>query len=231
MLKKTLHSAVAAIAVSTIFLPAAVAAKEDLVLKAQGSKWYTVATRSMVRDYSVNGQRGELVPVSYHSGTVKFDKKVSELGYINPLIETHWSSRQAGEWMTGGHVLCEPGTAEYKAFESTVLFRGSAKKNSLTMDTVSATDSMDPNNESASVTCFNSAGYATSSHWTYLISGATGEWSCAYTEGEAGWYGSEDYYSNDPADAVLRPFRADLSFDQKIEATSQGAIIIPRPCE
>jgi len=227
MLKKTLHSAVAAIAVSTMFLSAQVAAKEDLVLKAQESKWYTVVTRSMVRGDSLNGQPRELVPIVYNSGTVDFDGKV---------LETHWSSREAGDWMTGGHVLCEPGTANYMAFQSTMLFRGSAKKNSLTMDTVSATDSMDPYNELASVTCFDSAQRATSSHWTYLISNATGKWSCAYTEDGAGWYGREYYYPDvsgpyEPADAVLRPFRADVSFNQQIDSKSQGAIIIPRPCE
>ena len=72
MLKKTLHTAVAAIAVSTICLSAA-EAKEDLILAAEGSKWYTFATHSLKRSPS-----SELEKVNYHSGTVNFNGKVLE---------------------------------------------------------------------------------------------------------------------------------------------------------
>ena len=213
MLKKNLHSAVAAIAVSTMFLPVA-EAKDDLVLEAEGSKWYTFTTESY-RPV----QSGELQRTRYASGTVNFNGKV---------LETHWSSRVSLEWMPGSHTLCEAGTTEYAAFESTMLFRGDNPNNTLTMDTVSKEESNDPTNEFASVVCFNGqAGYTTSAHWTYTVSEATGKWSCAYTT-EGGYYGGE-YYADLPPRAA-RPFRADLSFD-RVEGQSQGAIIIPRPCE
>ena len=212
MLKKTLHAAVAAIAVSTMCLPAA-EAKEPLVLEAEGSKWYTFATESYRPD-----PNGELKRVGYHSGTVNFQGKV---------LETHWSSRVA-EWIPGSHILCEAGTTEYAAFEGTVLLRGSNPDNTLTLDTVSKEESNDPTNEYASVACYNGqSGYTTSAHWTYEISEATGKWSCAYTT-EGGYYGGE-YYADLPSRAA-RPFRAELSFD-RVEGQSQGAIIIPRPCE
>ena len=200
MLKKTLHSAVAAIAVSTMFLPVA-EAKEPLILEAEGSKWYTFAANGI------------------HSGTVNFQGKV---------LETHWSWRTSSEWLQGSHDLCEPGTTEYAAAESTMLFRGDNPNNTLTMDTVSVADSNDPTNLSATVLCFNGQlAEVTSAHWTYEVSEATGKWSCAYTT-ERGYYGS-DYYPETSSPSA-RPFRADLSFD-RVEGQSQGAIIIPRPCE
>ena len=200
MLKKTLHSAVAAIAVSTMCLPVA-EAKDDLILDPEGSKWYTFAANGI------------------HSGTVNFQGKV---------LETHWSWRTSSEWLPGSHDLCEPGTTEYAAAESTMLFRGDNPNNTLTMDTVSVADSNDPTNLSATVLCFNGQlAEVTSAHWTYEVSEATGKWSCAYTT-EGAYFGSE-YYADLPSRAV-RPFRADLSFD-RVEGQSQGAIIIPRPCE
>ena len=212
MLKKTLHSAVAAIAVSTMFLPVA-EAKDDLVLEAEGSKWYTFTTESY-RPV----QSGELQRTRYASGTVNFNGKV---------LETHWSSRVSLEWMPGSHTLCEAGTTEYAAFESTMLFRGDNPNNTLTMDTVSKEESNDPTNESASVVCWNGqVEKVTSAHWTYDVSEATGKWSCAYTT-ELGYYGRE-YYPETPSPS-LRPFRADLRFDP-VEGLSEGAIIIPRPC-
>ena len=199
MLKKTLHSAVAAIAVSTMCLPEA-EAKDDLILDPEGSKWYTFAANGI------------------HSGTVNFQGKV---------LETHWSSRVSLEWMPGSHTLCEAGTTEYAAFESTMLFRGDNPNNTLTMDTVSKEESNDPTNESASVVCWNGqVEKVTSAHWTYDVSEATGKWSCAYTT-ELGYYGRE-YYPETPSPS-LRPFRADLRFDP-VEGLSEGAIIIPRPC-
>ena len=213
MLKKTLHATVAAIAVSTIGLPAA-EAKEDLILEAESAKWYTVATESFKPV-----QSGEIQRTRYSSGTVNFQGKV---------LETHWSSRVSLEWMPGTHILCEAGTTEYAAVEGTMLFRGDNPNNTLTMDTISKEESNDPTNESATVVCFNGqAGYTTSAHWTYTVSEATGKWSCAYTT-EGGYYGSEDYAET--YIPSVRPFRADLSFD-RVEGQSQGAIIIPRPCE
>ena len=200
MLKKTLHSAVAAIAVSTMCLPVA-EAKDGLILDPEGSKWYTFAANGI------------------HSGTVNFQGKV---------LETHGSWRTSSEWLPGSHDLCEPGTTEYAAAESTMLFRGDNPNNTLTMDTVSVADSNDPTNLSATVLCFNGQlAEVTSAHWTYEVSEATGKWSCAYTT-EGAYFGSE-YYADLPSRAV-RPFRADLSFD-RVEGQSQGAIIIPRPCE
>ena len=140
MLKKTLHTAVAAIAVSTMCLPTA-EAKEDLILEAESAKWYTVATESFKPV-----QSGEIQRTRYSSGTVNFQGKV---------LETHWSSRVSLEWMPGTHILCEAGTTEYAAVEATVLFRGSNPNNTLTMDTVSKEESNDPTNESATVVCFN----------------------------------------------------------------------------
>jgi hypothetical protein len=213
MLKKTLHVAVAAIAVSAMCLPTA-EAKEDLVLEAEGAKWYTVATESYKPV-----QSGELQRTKHARGTVDFQGKV---------LETHWSSRLALEWMPGSHILCEAGTTEYAAFEGTVLLRGSNPDNTLTMDTLSKEESNDPTNEFASVACFNGqTGYFTSAHWTYEISEATGKWSCAYIA-EGGYYGA-DYYADLPEGAV-RPFRPDLWFEQ-VEYQEQGTIIIPRPCE
>ena len=213
MLKKTLHSAVAAIAVSTMCLPVAEAATKDLVLEAEGSKWYTFGIESHRR-----GPSGELERVRYHSGTVDFNGKV---------LETHWSSRPPTEWLPGSHILCEAGTTEYAALESTMLFRGDNPNNTLTMDTVSIADSNDPTNESASVVCWNGqVERVTSSHWTYDVSEATGKWSCAYTT-ERGYYGS-DYYPETSSPSA-RPFRPDLSFDP-VEGLAKGAIIIPRPC-
>ena len=213
MLKKTLHTAVAALAVFTIGLPTA-EAKEDLILEAEGAKWYTVAT-----EWHKPVQSGEFERVIHSSGTVNFQGKV---------LETHWTWRTSSEWMPGSHILCEAGTTEYAAAESTMLFRGSNPNNTLTMDTVSIADGNDPTNESASVLCYNEqAGYITSAHWKYTVSEATGKWSCAYTT-EGGYYGSEDYAETYVPS--VRPFRADLSFE-RVEGLSQGAIIIPRPCE
>lgn len=213
MLKKTLHATVAAIAVSTMCLPTA-EAKEDLILEGEGAKWYTVAT-----EWYKPVQSGKFVRGIHSSGTVNFQGKV---------LETHWTWRTSSEWMPGSHILCEAGTTEYAAAESTMLFRGSNPDNTLTMDTVSIADSNDPTNLSATVLCYNEqAGYITSAHWTYTVSEATGKWSCAYTT-EGGYYGSQDYAETHVPS--VRPFRADLSFD-RVEGLSQGAIIIPRPCE
>ena len=212
-MKKTLHSAVAAIAVSTMFLPVAEAAKKDLVLETDSSKWYTVGTESLRR-----GQSGELERVKYSSGTVDFNGKIRE---------THWSYRLSTEWLPGSHDLCEAGTTEYAAGESTILLRGDNPDNTLTMDTVSIADSNDPTNLSATVVCWNGEiGEITSSHWTYEISEATGKWSCAYTT-EGGYYGRE--YNAETSSPSVRPFRADLSFNRG-EGQNEGAIIIPRPC-
>ena len=212
MFKKTLHAAVAAIAVSNICLPTA-EAKEPLILEMEGSKWYTVGTQSLVR------RSGELEPYSHHSGTVNFNGKV---------LETHWSSRLVGEPLFGDHVLCGQDSPNYWPWESSTLFRGSNPDNTLTMDTVSAVDSAKLDNLDASVVCFDNDWRATSAHWTYQISDATGKWSCAYTENGDGTYG-ELFYSEDSTGTVQRPFRPQLSFDP-VESNSQGAVIIPRPC-
>ena len=109
-----------------------------------------------------------------------------------------------------------------------MLFRGDNPNNTLTMDTVSIADSNDPTNLSATVVCCNGQlAEVTSAHWTYEVSEATGKWSCAYTT-EGAYFGSE-YYAETSSPSV-RPFRADLSFD-RVEGQSEGAIIIPRPCE
>ena len=214
MLKKTLHTAVAAIAVSTICLPTA-EAKEPLILDPEGAKWYTVSTQSMVY-----GPSGELEPYSHHSGTVNFNGKV---------LETHWSSRLVGEPLSGDHVLCGQDSPHYWPWESSQLFRGSNPDNTLTMDTVSAEDSAKLDNLSASVVCFDNDWRATSAHWTYQISDATGKWSCAYGETSEGYYG-ELFYTEESTGTVQRPFRPQVSFDP-VESNSHGPVIIPRPCE
>jgi len=214
MLKNTLHTAIAAIAVSTMFLPTA-EAREDLVLEAEGAKWYTVATPSLYRDRS----SGELEPISLHSGTVKFAGKV---------LETHWSERVATEWYQGSHPLCAAGTTQWGPYESSILLRGSNPGNTLTMDTVSMEDSSDPTNMHASVLCYD--GYqnrVASAAWTYRITEATGKWSCAFTRDNLGIYFSGELPSYTQTSAP-RPFRS-IYFD-RVEGVSQGAIIIPRPC-
>ena len=218
MLKKTLYTAVAAIAVSTTCLSTA-EAKEDLVLEMEGSKFYTVGNWSAAVGPRVSGQQRELRETGFHFGTANFDGKV---------IDTYWNERTATEWISGSHALCGPGTQAWTPWESSWLFRGSNPENTLTMDTVSLEDSSDPYNMDASVLCWDGQRTA-SAAWMYRISNATGKWRCAYTRDNLGIYSQGELPP--PAESWKnRPFGSYIYFD-RVEGLSQGAIIIPRPCE
>ena len=207
MLRKTLHTAVAALAVSAMYLPTA-EAKEPLVLEMEGSKFYTVG------NWSVAGSS----EIGFHFGTANFDGKV---------IDTYWNERTATQWISGSHVLCGPGTEMWTPWESSWIFRGSNPENTLTMDTVSLEDSSDPNNLDASVLCWDGQRTA-SAAWMYRISNATGKWSCAYTRDNLGIYAQRELPPS-PESWKNRPFNASIYVD-RVEGLSQGAIIIPRPC-
>ena len=212
MLKKTLHTAIAAIAVSTMCLPTAEAAKSDLELNFETAKQYLVLKRALVPN--PDGE-GDPVPVNYLDGELDFDGKV---------LAAHVYSRfDLDNFVQGEHVVCEAGSPGFVAFESSLLLRGSNPSNTLTLDTIALEDSKDPANPQAAVACLNAAGDAFLFSFSYQISDATGTWSCAYIVNDELYY-----YGANGEEVAPRPFNSSVGFVDDEQLLYTGTVMIPR---
>ena len=213
MLKKTLHSAVAAIAVSTMFLPVAEAAKKDLVLDFGSYTQHMVHKNVMVFEDGTE----ESVRATLGDGIYEFENKT-----LSANTAVHIGARDP---VSGQHAACDAGSDLFLPLEMNIILRGNTLSNSLTLDTVSMEDSKDLSNPYASGVCLGS-GQAGSVVVNLQISDATGKWSCAYTQGDgiSYYYDLQNPSSEPPAE---RPFHY-ISFRSEDASNYFGTIIIPR---
>ena len=213
MLKKTLRTAVAAIAVSTMCLPTAEAAKSDLELNFETAKQYSVRKSALVPN--PDGE-GDPVQVNYFDGEMDFDGKV---------LASHGYSRfDFDNFVQGEHVVCEAGSSGFFAFEASLLLRGSNPSNTLTLDTIALEDSKDPANPQAAAVCLNAAGDALQMSFSFQISEATGTWSCSYIVNDELYYFDADAGEEAPS----RPFNSPVNFVDDEQLSYTGTVMIPR---
>jgi hypothetical protein len=217
MLKKTLHSAVAAIAVSTMCLPVAEAAKKDLVLDFESYNQYMVEKIMMVPNRLEDGTE-ESVPANFGDGIYEFENKTLSVSTV-----LRWDFQNG---VSGQHVACDTGSDLFFPLERSVILRGGTPSNTLTLDTVAMEDSRDPTNPYASGLCFE-GGQPTHIVVNHQISDATGKWSCAYTQGD-GISAYADMRTPPSNPAPQRPFDSYISVLPSEVRSFTGSIIIPR---
>jgi hypothetical protein len=220
MLKKTLHTAVAAIAVSTICLPTAEAAKKDLVLNFDTVNIYEVSKRTQAPKF-VNGGPAVTVDVTYSDGVYEFENKtLAHDKYV----------RLGVDGVSGEHVVCDAGDTFFFPIEESLILQGGTPSNSLTLDTVSMEDSKDLSNPNASGICVAGSTVKTAVI-NYQLTDATGTWSCSYIQSDS-LYRFVDLQAPPVNPAPERPFESPLYFtviDQTAANSSfVGSIMIPR---
>jgi len=176
MLKKTLHTAVAALAVSTICVPVAEAAKPDLLLD------FSTATAQAV---------GRVIPNTgyrFSDGVMTFDSET---------LEFHDAWRGFGDdTVWGQHAVCDSWHTAFVPYESSILLRGSNGSDTLTLQTQFKEYSKDLTNTMASGLCLEpleGEGYEFRAdvRVNYQIGHSTGTWSCAYLI-EPSLFGAKD---------------------------------------
>jgi hypothetical protein len=225
MLKKTLHSAVAAIAVSTMYLPVAEADmylpvaeadKKDLVLDFESYNQYMVQKKMMVPNQLEDGTY-ESLPATFGDGFYEFENKTLSVSTV-----WRWDFQNS---VSGQHVVCDAGSDLFFPMEWSKILRGHTLSNTLTLDTVAMEDSSDPTNPYASGLC-SEGGQPTHFVVNHQISDATGKWSCAYTQGDgiSLYVDIRTPASNPPPE---RP-GSYISVINQMGSGFTGAIIIPR---
>ena len=231
MLKKTLHSAVAAIAVSTMCLPVA-EAKEDLILNFDSMSydfvgWESIQPKSR-EEYSGDYDPGEVNGLKYEQGTMKFGKKTVD------AFRTTKSPWGRGS-VEGNHVVCDSTDTGFGPIESSILLRGDTQKNTLTLSTPSLEESRDLANPYASGWCYtqhpDGYGYGTKLVINYELRNATGKWRCAYIEdqGVSHIASRGGDWTEDPQH-INQPFHSSFGFDRRErgEANHFGTVVINR---
>ena len=221
MLKKTLHTAIAAIAVSTICLPTAEAAKKDLVLNFDTVNVYEVSKQTRA-PRSLEDGTTVTVNVTYSDGVYEFENKT--------LAHNLYSRFGNDDYVPGEHVVCEAGSTGFLPLEQSIILKGGTPSNSLTLDTVSMEDSKDLSNPNASGVCLDAEGLATAVV-DYQLTASTGTWSCSYIQSDS-LYRFVDFRLPPVNPAPERPFQSPLEFflfDQSESRESYvGSIMIPR---
>jgi len=210
MLKKTLHATVAAIAVSTMCLPTAEAAKSDLVLDFSSAKSFEVAKQ-------VSGSSTQ-----YHDGVMKFGSKT---------LESHKADKHFMEEVVAGtHAVCDAWHSAFVPVEATVLLRGSTLANTLTLQTAAKDSSKDLANDMASGWCLEQMGdgtYAVDIRLNFDVARATGTWSCAYRIDPAITFtqtsAEQEPAERTPVDPMLRFADSDANNNPW-----GGTVIVPR---
>jgi hypothetical protein len=231
MLKKTLHTAVAAIAVSMICLPAA-EAKEDLILSFEDMSYDFVGWESFQpkshQEYSGDYDPGEVNHMKYEQGTMKFGKKTVD------AFRTYKFPNGRG-YVEGNHAVCDAVHSGFQAIEASILLRGDNQENTLTLSSVSLDDSRDLANPYASGWCVETnedgSGSGTKLVINYERRNSTGKWSCSYIEEQAishvavftGTYAEYPQFLD-------RPFNSSFGFDSrdKKESNHYGTVVINR---
>ena len=231
MLKKTLHSAVAAIAVSTMCLPVA-EAKEDLILNFEDMSYDFVGWESFQpksrEEYSGDYDPGEVNHMKYEQGTMKFGKKTVD------AFRTYKFPNGRG-FIEGAHAVCDSTHFGFQAIEASILLRGDNQKNTLMLSTPSLQESRDLTNPYASGWCAerneDGSGTFTKLVISYQLRTATENWRCSYVEEQAvshiASWGSD--YTADPQ-YIDRPFHSSFGFDSRKrgEANHFGTVVINR---
>ena len=231
MLKQTLHSAVAAIAVSMICLPVA-EAKEDLILNFENMSydfvgWESIQPKSR-EEYSGDYDPGEVNGLKYEQGTMKFGKKT-----VDAFRTTKYPWGQGS--VQGNHVVCDSTDTGFGPIESSILLRGDTQKNTLTLSTLSLEESRDLANPYASGWCYtqhpDGYGYGTKLVINYQLRNATGKWSCSYIEEQTVSHVafSEGSRAEEPH-GLSTPFHSSFGFDRRErgEANHFGTVVINR---
>lgn len=223
MLRNTLHTAVAAIAVSTMCLQTAEAAKEDLILNFDSMSydfvgWESIQPKSY-NEWSGDYDPGEVNTMKYEQGTMKFGKKTVE------AFRTTKSPWGRGS-VQGNHVLCDSTHTGFGPIEASILLRGDNQENTLTLSTMSLDDSRDLANPYASGWCIaqhpDGYGYGAKLVINYELRNATGKWRCAYIE--------EQTVSTEELADLDKPFHSSFGFDSrdKGESNHYGTVVINR---
>ena len=210
MLKKTLHSAVAAIAVSMLCLPVA-EAKEDLVLDFDTAKTYEVTKR-----FSGIGMEASDGFTDFNGKTLESHKVARGFYGDNQVVQ-------------GGHAACEARHTVFIPFESTIVLRGDNPKNTLTLNSGRWEDSRDPTNEMATGLCLEpiegTGQYIVDTKVALDIADATGKWSCAYLNEARLTAGSDNSFVQNPDTTIVGSSNL---FVTPVESKIMGTVIIPR---
>ena len=224
MLKKTLHTVIAAIAVSTMCLPTAEAAKEDLILNFDSMSYDFVGWESLqpksCYEYCGEYDPGEVNQIKYEQGTMKFGKKTVE---AHRTLKYPWG--RGG--IAGTHAVCDSNHDSFVAIEASILLRGDNLDNRLTLATISPEESNDLTNPNASGWCFGDG--FNKLVINYEIQGATGKWRCAYIEGQSIFHSSlSGRGAPEHPQQLDRPFPASFGFDSQDESRHSGTVVINR---
>ena len=209
MLKKTLHTAVAAIAVSTICLPTAEAAKNNLVLD-----FSTATTQAVGRVIPNTGYR-------FADGVMTFGSK---------SLEYHDAYRGFGnDIVWGQHAACDSYHTGFIPWEGSILLRGSTPSNTLTLHTQFKEYSKDLTNTMASGLCLeplegDAYEFRADARFNFQIDDSSGTWSCAYLI-EPSLFGSKDGVGIINRERIT--VDSNLYFADGISYLS-GTVVIPR---
>ena len=210
MLKKTLHTAVAAIAVSTICMSAAEAAKSDLVLDFSEAKSFEVAKQ-------ISGSSTQ-----YHDGVMKFGGKT---------LESHKADKHFMDEAVGGtHTICDAWHSAFVPVEASVLLRGSTPSNTLTLQTESKESSKNLANDMASGWCLeqqSDGSYAVDIRLNFDVAKATGTWSCAYLINPAITF-TQTSVEQAPADRTSVDPMLRFADSEASNNPWSGTVIVPR---
>ena len=211
MLKKTLHSAVAAIALSTMCLPVAEAAKNDLVLDFGTAETFEVSKR-------ISG-----TGIQFADGIIDFKGKT---------LESHKAFREfvgPDQPVVGTHAVCDPRHTVFIPLEATILLRGSNPKNTLTLDSQRWEESANLSNELASGLCLEqiegTSQYIVDGRITLDIADATGKWSCAYLDGSYVNFVEDNLFTMNQNTTIVGTRNV---FFQPVEQAWTGTVVIPR---
>jgi hypothetical protein len=210
MLRQTLHSAVAAIAVSMMCLPVADAeAKEDLVLD-----FGTANVQAVGRSVPGTGYL-------FADGVMMFGSKTLEfhdawMGFADDIV-----------W--GQHTVCDAQHSAFVPYESSILLRGSNGSNTLLMQTQFKEYSKDLANNMASGLCLEllegeAYEFSADLRVNWQIGESTGKWSCAYLI-EPSLFGERD--------GVTVVNRERITVDRNLNFADEpwiatGTVVIPR---
>ena len=226
MLKNTLHTAIAAIAVSTICLSASEAAPrhKDLILDFESMSYdfvgigiwqFARGNECPDCDHPADTEKNN---VNYEQGTMTFGNKT---------VEAFRSTEFPGAQWDYSHVVCGPDSFAFQPVEGSLLLRGKKnKKNTITLATVPLAESQDMTNPYASGWCLNERYRAIKFVLNYQVYDATNNWRCAYIE-------EQTIHHETPRETFQYPkspfYGSSWGHDSRDVTDHQGTLVIPPP--
>jgi len=226
MLKKVLHTAVAAVAVSTICLSAADAAppKKDLILDFEAMSYDFVGWSQWQR--AMGGECGDCdYPNPVESNQIRYEQGTMSFG--GKTVEAFRSNFYPGVRHIGTHAVCGPDSETFDPIQASILLRGDDKKNTITLATVPLAESQDMTNPDASGWCMDAFGRPKEMVINYQISDATNNWRCAYIEEQTVRHVGSGETVQYPKSMPF--YASSWGHDSRDVTDHQGTLVIPAP--